>query len=229
MNNLHDKNLPNESSEYRIERNKLLEEEIKLRTQVEKVAVMRRNLPPGGQLPQDYQFTGLDEDRQEIEVRLSGLFGKNDTLIVYSFMYAPEAENPCAMCTSIIDALNSNAEAIGQRASIAVVAKSEIVKIANIAEQRGWHTLRLLSSGSNTYNKDYYAEDKEGNQWPICNVFVRRGEEVFHTYATELLHVTPAEGEDARHMDFMWPLYNYLDLTPEGRGGWYPKLSYDQG
>ncbi len=79
----------------------------------------------------------------------------------------------------------------------------------------------------NSYNLDYYGEDAEGNQWPICNVFVRRGGEVFHSYATELFHVPPEAGEDARHVDFMWPLYNYLDITPEGRGNWYPKLSYD--
>jgi predicted dithiol-disulfide oxidoreductase (DUF899 family) len=226
MSKQHEKELPNESVAYRIERNKLLDEEVKLRAQAEKVAAMRRSLPLGGRVKEDYLFTQLDAKGKEIEVRLSALFGRNGTLIVYSFMYGSDAEYPCAMCTSIIDALNSNAEAIDQRASLAVVAKSDINKIMKFAEQRGWQPLRLISSARNTYNKDYYGEDEKGNQWPICNVFVKQGDEVFHAYATELLHLPPEEGEDARHMDFMWPLYNYLDLTPEGRGDWYPKLSY---
>ncbi len=32
------------------------------------------------------------------------------------------------------------------------------------------------------------------------------------------------EGMDARHMDMMWPLWNILDLTPEGRGTGYPDI-----
>jgi len=30
-----------------------------------------------------------------------------------------------------------------------------------------------------------------------------------------------------RHVDFMWPLWNILDRTPEGRGSdWGPRLEY---
>jgi predicted dithiol-disulfide oxidoreductase (DUF899 family) len=141
-------------------------------------------------------------------------------------MYGPNAENPCTMCTSIIDALNSNAEAISQNASMAIVAKSDLDRILAFSNKRNWHDVKILSSEHNTYNIDYHGEDKNGNQWPICNVFIRREGEIYHSYATELLHVATEEGSDARHVDLMWPLYNYLDLTPEGRGSWYPKLAY---
>jgi len=224
---LHTNYLPNESEVYRQARNRLLQEEINLRAQVEKVAAMRRSLPEGGKLEEDYVFATLDDDGNEIQVNLSSLFGEHKTLILYSFMYGPDVPNPCSMCTSIIGALNGNASDIAQRASMVVVAKSSIDRIIAFAKIRNWNSVRLVSSSNNSYNLDYYGEDENGNQWPICNVFVKREDEIYHYYATELLHIESEEGMNARHVDFMWPLYNYLDITPEGRGDWYPKLAYD--
>ncbi len=61
----------------------------------------------------------------------------------------------------------------------------------------------------------------------MLNVFVRRKGKIYHFYATELQAVTPDKGQNQRHIDMMWPLWNLLDLTPEGRGSdWYPSLSY---
>lgn len=227
METYHDKILPNESEQYRVQRNELLKEEINLRAQVERVAGMRRELPLGGVIKEDYEFEMLNENGDNMKVRLSELFGPKKSLIIYSFMYGPEAQNPCPMCTSIIGALNGNAIDIEQNASIVVVAKSAIDRITEFAEKRRWYSIKLASSLSNTYNIDYYGEDEQGNQWPICNVFVKRENDIYHAYATELLHVEPEEGMNARHVDFMWPLYNYLDITPEGRGNWYPELAYD--
>jgi predicted dithiol-disulfide oxidoreductase (DUF899 family) len=56
---------------------------------------------------------------------------------------------------------------------------------------------------------------------------VKDGKKVRHWYATELLFAKTESGQDPRHVDSIWPLWNLLDLTPEGRGkDWYPKLSY---
>lgn len=61
----------------------------------------------------------------------------------------------------------------------------------------------------------------------MLNVFVRRNGEVHHFWGSELLGAGSHDGMDPRHVDMLWPLWNVLDLTPEGRGGdWYPKLSY---
>jgi len=58
-------------------------------------------------------------------------------------------------------------------------------------------------------------------------VFVKRDGTVFHSYATELMDVSGDKGQDPRHVDLIWPLWNVLDFTPGGRGkGWYPKLAY---
>ena len=113
------------------------------------------------------------------------------------------------------------------RVNFAVVARSPIERIRAFARERGWRNLRLLSSARNTYNVDYRAENADGAQLPALNVFVRRDGRVHHFYNTELLYTRTEPGQDGRHVDLIWPLWNLFDLTPEGRGtGWYPRLAY---
>jgi predicted dithiol-disulfide oxidoreductase (DUF899 family) len=216
---------PGESTEYRAARDRLLEAEVELKRHTEAVAAMRRELPPGGFVPQDYVF-GQDDG----EVRLSELFGsEHDTLVIYSFMYGPEAERPCPSCTSILDSLDGAARHLAQRVALAVVAKSPSPRIRAFALERGWRHLRLLSSARNDYNRDYQAETSDGSQMPILNVFTRRGGEVRHFWATELLHVPLDAGQEPRHVDFIWPIWNVLDATPAGRGtDWTPRLEYER-
>jgi len=214
---------PGESDGYRAARNELLEAEKTLRRDVERVAAMRRALPLGGTPAEDYVFEG-----EGGPVRLSELFedGK-DSLIVYSYMFGPQMKSPCVMCTSILDALDGEAPHVVQRVNLAVVAKSPIDRILGFTQPRGWRNLRLLSSAGNTYNRDYGGETDNGAQMPMCNVFVRRDGKVHHFYGTELLYEQPEPGQDGRHVDMFWPLWNLFDLTPEGRGTeWYPKLRY---
>jgi len=132
------------------------------------------------------------------------------------------------MCTSFIDSLNGAADHVNQRANLAIVAKSPIARIRAFGGGRGWNHLRLLSSAGNTYNRDYHAEAADGiQQLPAMNVFVRRGGKIRHFYNTELIYEDPPKGQNERHNDMMWPLWNLLDLIPEGRGAtWYPKLHY---
>src|SRR3712207_3687891 len=76
---------PGETAEYRAARNRLLEQESELRRAMEAVAAARRELPPGGLVPEDYVFEGLDSDGNATDVRLTELFGPGrDSLIVYS-------------------------------------------------------------------------------------------------------------------------------------------------
>ncbi|HEV3093185.1 MAG TPA: DUF899 family protein [Solirubrobacteraceae bacterium] len=239
----HDIRFPGESGEYRRERNRLLEAEIELRRAIERVAELRRALPAGGVLADDYRFEALDGS----EVRFSELFAPSkDTLVIYSFMFPrwsgderpgpadgetarlPLAETPCASCTSILDSLDGAAPHLAQRINLAVVAKSNPKRIGAFASERGWRHLRLLSSRENTYNRDYHAETPEGEQRPIVNVFVRNGDEIRHSWASELMFAPRDEGEDPRHVDSIWPIWNVLDMTPGGRGTEpsFPKLDY---
>jgi predicted dithiol-disulfide oxidoreductase (DUF899 family) len=61
---------------------------------------------------------------------------------------------------------------------------------------------------------------------PILNVFVRDGDQLRHSWATELMFAPRDEGEDPRHVDSIWPIWSVLDMTPEGRGteSDFPKL-----
>jgi predicted dithiol-disulfide oxidoreductase (DUF899 family) len=213
---------PNETKQYRTARKKLLDAEIALRRQIEKVAALRRKLPSGGELPQDYVFTSQDGP-----VKLSELFERGNTLLAYSFMFGPQMKNACPMCTSFLDGLNGNAQHIAQRTNLLVIAKSPIERLLEYARGRDWRNLRLLSSAGTSYNRDYYGENDKGAQLPMMNVFVKRDGKVRHFYGSEVLYAPEDKGQNARHNDLMWPLWNVLDLTPEGRGSdWYPKLSY---
>ena len=213
-------NFPNESMAYRSARAKLLRAEIALRKKVEAVAALRRKLPAGGAVPEDYVF-----DSNSGRTKMSELFVRGDTLVAYSFMYGPKAANPCPMCSSMLDALNGNARHIAERTNLVVIAKSPVARIMEFAGGRGWSKLRLLSSAQNSYNADYHGEDGKGAQWPMLNVFVRRKGVVRHFWGSELLAAKTGHGQNGRHVDMLWPLWSALDLTPEGRGrDWYPKL-----
>jgi predicted dithiol-disulfide oxidoreductase (DUF899 family) len=223
---------PNESPEYRSAREALLASEIELRRRLEEVAAQRRTLPLGGRVPEDYVFEeggrDLDDVETRREVRLSELFSEGkDTLILYSYMFGPAMRQPCTSCTSILDGLNGTSLHATQRVNFAVVAKSPIERIRDVARERGWRNLRLLSSAGNSYNSDYRAEAPNGAQLPALNVFMRRGDGIYHFYNTEILYAPSEPGEDGRHVDLIWPLWNLFDLTPEGRGtDWYPRLAY---
>jgi predicted dithiol-disulfide oxidoreductase (DUF899 family) len=223
---------PEESAEYRKARNELLAAEIELRRNIEAVAAARRRLPLGAQIAQDYIFeegpADLSRDGEVRSTRLSELFdvGKG-SLLIYSYMYGPAMATPCTSCTSILDGLNGTAPHVRDRVNFVVVAKSPIQRIRAVARERGWRNLRLLSSAGNTYNLDYRGENKEGSQLPSLNVFVKRDRKIHHFYHTELLFAPREPGQDGRHVDMIWPLWNLFDYTPEGRGEkWYPKLSY---
>jgi predicted dithiol-disulfide oxidoreductase (DUF899 family) len=218
---------PNESPEYRAARDALTKAETELTRRIEEVAEQRRQLPPGGEVPEDYVFTerptGWGADGPARQVRLSELFGGHDTLLLYSFMFSPDMSRACRMCTSLLDGLDGAAPDLAQRAGFAVVAKSPIDRLTSYARERGWVNLRLVSSAGTTYNRDYHGEN-EDEQLSRMNVFTRRGEVTRHFYATEQ---TPAAlGWDDRHVDLIWPLWNLLDLAPEGRDrDWRPAYS----
>ena len=222
---------PGESAEYRRARNALLREEVKLRRRLEEIAAQRRALPLGGEVKTDYAFDAWAPDEDDFRsVRFSELFapGKK-TLFIYNFMY-PESVGsmtPCPSCTSIIDAIDGAARHVTQRIGFAVVAKAPIAKFREHARKRGWRHAQLLSSADNDFNRDYNAEDPNGQQFPLAHVFVRRGKKIHHSWSSELWFAKPDPGQDMRHVDFMWPMWSMFDCTPEGRGKtWGPQLEY---
>jgi predicted dithiol-disulfide oxidoreductase (DUF899 family) len=120
---------PNESDDYRRARQALLVEEIELRRHIERVAEQRRALPPGGEVTGDYRFEG-----EKGPVRFVDLFGERQSLAVYSYMFGPQRERPCPMCTSLLSSWDGGANDVYHRAALAVVARSrcELVSEARL-------------------------------------------------------------------------------------------------
>src|SRR5205085_8933986 len=101
--------------------------------------------------------------------------------------------------------------------NLVVVAKTPLPRLFAFAEERGWQRLRFLSSGNNTYNADYHAETAEGAQRPMLTVFHSDADAIRHFWSSELFYAPNEPGEDPRHVGTVEPLWNMLDLTPEGR------------
>jgi predicted dithiol-disulfide oxidoreductase (DUF899 family) len=221
---------PGESAEYREARNRLLDQEAELRRVTEAAAAARRSLPPGGMVPQDYVFQGAGANASPVDVRLSELFAPGkDSLVIYNMMFprALDEDLPCPSCTQFLDSFDGAAEHAAQRVNVAVVAKADLPRLLAHAKQRGWRRMRLLSSGTNSYNRDYYGEAADGAQLPMMNVFRRDGDTIRHFWGSELFFAPSEPGQDPRHGDTLEPLWNLFDLMPEGRGtDWYPELSY---
>jgi predicted dithiol-disulfide oxidoreductase (DUF899 family) len=215
---------PNESAEYRVARKELLAAEIELRRHIEQVAEQRRALPLGGEVKEDYLFTG-----EQGPVHLSEMFGKHQTLVIYNYMFGPQRKRPCPMCTSLLGAWDGEAVDIDQRIGFAIVAKSPIERLIAFKKERGWRHLKLYSSAGNTYNRDYHAENPESDDDPALNVFVRRNGKIHHSWGGEMTGATADPGQDPRGAPDLMPIWTILDMTPEGRGtDWYPQLSYEK-
>ena len=209
------------SPEYRTRANRLLGEEIALRRQIQRVAEQRRTLPPGP-VAKNYRF--LDE--QGNELGLADLFGRHGTLFAYFWMYGPERERPCPMCTSFVGSFDVPAPDIEQRLGIAIVGRSPVARQLAFARERGWRNLKFYQTIGDDYGRDTHALSEEGEGASVV-VWRREGGAVRLFWAAEGGAETADPGFDASVVVDPTPLWNVLDWTPEGRGKeWYPSLGY---
>src|SRR5712691_7832575 len=221
--------LTNESAEYVARRDELRLAEIELMRQRERVADMRRRLPPGA-VVQDYVFEESPPDLNAGDsptrsVRLSELFsGPDRSVVVYHLMYGKKQTSPCPMCTMWIDGYNGVARHLAQNVDFVIAAAADPPALRQHARSRGWHNLRLFSCGTSTFKYDLRSEDADGNQDSTISVFTRdRDGTVRHFYTA---HPRMADDVHERGLDLLSPVWNLLDLTPQGRGDWYARLSY---
>lgn len=213
---------PNESEQYRVARQALLAEEIELRRHIERVAAQRRALPPGGEVTGTYRFEGPAGT-----VSLEDLFGDKQTLVTYSYMFGPQRQRPCPMCTSLLASWDGEVPDILQNVGLAVIARSPIARLLDFKAERGWQHLPLYSDGSGDFSRDYLAITPEGDDIPAFNVFTRRDGTIRHFWAGAMDDKTADPGEDPRGAPDLMPIWTILDCIPEGRApDWYPKLSY---
>ena len=222
-------NLPNESPEYLAKREEVRLAEINLRNAREKVAELRRELPEGATI-QDYEFlegpAALDAgDEPVTKVRLSELFTAPDrSLVIYHFMFGKKQTTACPMCTAWIDGYNGLAHHIAQNVDLAIVAAADPAALRAYARERDWNRLRLLSAGDSTFKYDLGSEDREGGQDSTISVFTRDSDGALrHFYSG---HPWLAPGLWERGIDELNPIWNLMDLTPQGRGKFYASLDY---
>lgn len=220
-----------QSEQYTRLREELLEAEMALKDQHERVAQLRRQLPKGAPVTTDYVFKEGPADLSRnspqdfFETRLSELFqnGKN-SLLVDHLMYAPEDDEACPMCTMWADGYDAIAPHVNHRTNFVLVARAPIAKLRDWGRSRGWKNIRLLSSYENTFNSDYGVEADDGAQIPGLSVFTRDPDgTIYHFYT---ITAEPAPGH-WRGIDPYTPVWNLFDLLPEGRGDWMPKYGYD--
>ena len=172
-------------------------------------------------MPRDYHFVAEDGS----DVSLADLFGKHDTLVVYSYMFGPQREAPCPMCTSFMGGLDHKINDIHQRVAIAFTARSPIDRLIAAKKSRGWTDLPVFSDESGDYTRDYVHPDDA--DMPAYNVFTRRDGVIRHFWGDEITDEMADPGQDPRGAVEMDPLWLLLDTVPEGRGGdWHPRLAY---
>lgn len=216
---------PGESNEYRVARRALLAEEIEFRRHMTRVAEQRRVLPPGPTINKDYRF----HNANGADVGLTDLFGNKDTLVTYFWMYGPQRERPCPMCTNWLGAVNGNAADIAQRVSLKILGRSPVERQIAFAQERGWQHLDFVQTAGDDYANDLGLLNPDGTENPALVVYRREGDKVRLFWSSAMTLAMADPGQDPRDAPDIASLWNLLDLTPEGRGtNWYPKLQYSQ-
>jgi len=214
---------PGESEAYRNARQALLAEEIEFRRHMTRLAQQRRALPPGPLVEKNYRF----KDQNGSEVGLIDLFGDHDALVTYFWMFGPQRERPCPMCTNWLGAVNGNAADIKQRVGLKILGRSPVERQVAFATERGWRHLDFVQIVGDDYANDLGLIDREGYEYPALTVFKRDRDKVRLFWASEMTKEMADPGQDPRNAPDIASLWSILDLTPGGRGtDWYPKLSY---
>jgi predicted dithiol-disulfide oxidoreductase (DUF899 family) len=172
----------------------------------------------------DYRFEG-----ERGPAGFANLFGNKQTLVTYSYMFGPQRDRPCPMCTSLLSAWDGEAQDVEQRVALAVIARSPLARLAGFKKERGWRNLKLYSDVNGEFSRDYHALAPDGGDIPGFNVFTRRDGTIRHFWSGEMGSASADPGQDPRGAPDLMPIWTILDATPEGRGtDWYPKLDYDR-
>jgi predicted dithiol-disulfide oxidoreductase (DUF899 family) len=200
---------PNEPQQYRDAREALRKDEQELIDKTKSVASKRRKLPLGGKLKEDYDFQWASGGKAGQRVKFSELFGDKNSLILYSFMFGPNWDKPCPSCTSLMDGFDRTWYSIARDAAFVAIAKAQPERIGAWANERGWSQIPLLSGYASTFQADYHCQgESDDMQWPVMLVFTKKDGEIYHFWSTETT---------TNHVDTVWPYWNLLDFTPEGR------------
>lgn len=204
-------------------RRELLVEEKALSQARDRVNEARRRLPMVP-VTKAYELTGSNGT-----IDLCGAFEGRHQLIIYHFMWRWDLDAGCPSCSLLVDNIGHLAHLHAADTSLAVVSRGPWPDLQSFTHRMGW-TVPFYSSFGSDFNYDFHATQDEavapveynyrtkrqllevGQPWaasgeqPGVSVFLRDGNEVFHTYSSY-----------ARGGDILIGTFNYLDLTPIGR------------
>lgn len=210
-----------ESADYMQARQNLLASEIEARRVLTALAEQRRALPPGPIITADWRF----RNAEGAELTLADLFGDHDTLITYFWMYGPERERPCPMCTDTLSGLDGVARNVMKRAAFKILGRSPVSRQLEVARERNWHDLEFVQTIGDAYARDLRLLLEDGGEAPASTVYHRDGSDIRLFYNSEMPMDAADPGQDPRGATDLTPLWNVLDHTPEGRGkDWRPGL-----
>jgi predicted dithiol-disulfide oxidoreductase (DUF899 family) len=202
--------------EWLVKRKELLEREKQLSLLSDQVNALRHELP--WVLVEDYQLEG-----EKGPTKLSSLFGKNQTLVVYHLMMGSKDAKACKSCCYIADELDSQRPYILTHADVVFVAEAPIPKLKSFADSKGWKT-PVLSVGKSKFGFDLgvqFTPEQVKTGAKLYNygkspafmerlhglsVFKLHEGKVYHTYSTY-----------SRGIDKIMSACNLFDLLPEGR------------
>ena len=173
------------------------------------MAEKRRKLPPGGQLKEDYVFQWANDGKVGKSVKFSELFGDKNTLLLYSWMFGPNWDKPCPSCTSLIDGFDRSWYSVSRTPRSSPSPRPRPSGSMRGPSERGWSQIPLVSGSESPFQADYKCQgDNDDMQLPVMHVFKKHDGKIFHFWGTETM---------ANHVDTVWPYWNLMDFTPEGR------------
>ena len=162
------------------------------------LAAARRRLPMTA-VRSDYEFMG-----EHGPATLLDLFDGRSQLIVYHFMFGPDADAGCEGCSWVTDAMSHPAHLRARGVTMVLVSRAPIDKLLAYRDRMGWDMPWFSSHGS-PFNADMGATIDDGENHGL-SVFLRSGDDVFRTYFTT--------DRGIEHFGSHW---TYLDATPYGR------------
>lgn len=131
------------------------------------------------------------------------------------------------MCTNFLGGANGNSADLKQRVAFKILGRSPVERQMAFAVERGWRDLDFVQTLGDDYARDLGLLDDKGYEYPGLTVYRRDGDKVRLFYNAEMPAEAADPGQDPRGAVDIAPVWNLLDMTPEGRGvTWYPKLSY---
>jgi predicted dithiol-disulfide oxidoreductase (DUF899 family) len=198
-------------------RKELLTKEKEFTRARDELTRQRRELP-WERVEKEYVFEGPDGKES-----LAHLFDGRSQLVVYHFMFDPEDDAGCPVCSFWADNFDPIVQHLAHRdVTMIAISRAPFSKLAPYKQRMGW-SFKWVSSAGNEFNHDYgvYFEPDEREQLVYnyatlpprnpdregASVFAKdENGDVFHTYSAY-----------ARGIDLVNTAYNYLDLVPKGR------------